>query len=259
MAVEQTSPPLSGDAAFWETAFEDEAAGFISLVARAKTPDVLRGSAAVIIEKLFARKDDRPNVAKYISQLNAIVPEDASPENLDALSEGVIELLRTIKDERKQKVAALADQPVRKKAKKKGERRVAVEERKPLVPRWAAMAGLGVVAVCGVEVIAVWSLSQEELPPASLLVKEMRLASRGAGPLIHVYGGALKVRETVAAFTITAEAVPHTACVSAAWELVNSGRVMVNRVMPSRVTAARLAELCASQGENATITWFPKN
>ena len=257
MAAEQTSRPMARDAAFWEAAFEDKTAGFIALIARAQTPDALRGSAAVVIRKLFARKDDRPNIAKYTAELNGIVPEDASPADLDALRDGVIALLRRIKEERKQKVAVLAVHAVRKKAKKAGERRVAIEESKPMVPRWVAMGGLGVIAACGVAAIAVWSSLQEELPPASRLVDEMRLAARGAGPLTHVFGGALKVAETVAAFTITAEAVPHTACVSAAWNLVGSGRVAVNGVAPSRVSAAVLAELCARQGDNATITWIP--
>ncbi|MDP6572037.1 MAG: hypothetical protein QGI63_03785 [Rhodospirillales bacterium] len=261
MAAEQSSRPMVQDAAFWEAAFEDETSGFIALISRAQTPDVLRGSAAVIIQKLFARKDDRPNVSKYTAELNVIVPEDASPANLDALRDGVIELMRSIKEERKQKVAQLASHAVRKKpkkAKKGGERRVVIQERKPMVPRWVAMAVLGVIAVSGVAAVAYWSSLQEELPPASLLVDEMRLAARGAGPLTHVYGGALKVRETVTAFTITAEAVPRQACVSAAWDLVGSGRVMVNGVTPSRVTAAVLAELCASDGEVATLIWIPK-
>ncbi|HJO73446.1 MAG TPA: hypothetical protein QGG32_11455 [Rhodospirillales bacterium] len=46
--------------------------------------------------------------------------------------------------------------------------------------------------------------------------------------------------------------------ISAAWGLVGSGRVMVNGVTPSRVTAAILVELCASDGEAATLIWFPK-
>ena len=103
MAAEQLSRPLSGDAAFWEVAFEDETAGFIALIARAQTPDVLRGSAAVIIEKLFSRKDDRPNIAKFTAKLNSMVPEDAPPEELSAMSAGVIALMRVIKEERKQR------------------------------------------------------------------------------------------------------------------------------------------------------------
>ena len=260
MAAEQTSHPMSGDAVFWEAAFEDETSGFIALIARAQTPDVLRGSAAVIIEKLFTRKDDRPNVAKFIGELNGMVPEDASPADLDAMRDGVIGLMRRIKEERKQKAtdhAAQAARPARKKAKKGGERRAKTVERKALVPRWVAMAGLGVVAACGVAAIAVWSNLQEELPPSSRLVNEMELAARGAGPLTHVFGGALKVAETVAAFTITAEAVPQKACVGAAWDLVRLGRVAVNGVTPKRVSAAVLAELCASAGENATIIWIP--
>ena len=121
------------------------------------------------------------------------------------------------------------------------------------------MAGLDVVVVCGVAAIAVWSHLQEELPPSAHLVFEMRLAARGAGPLNHIFGGALKVIETVSAFTITAEGVPQKACVSAAWDLVHVGRVAVNGVTPGRVSAAVLAELCASAGENATIVWIPKN
>ena len=260
MAAEQTSHPMSGDAAFWEAAFEDETSGFIALIARAQTPDVLRGSAAVIIEKLFTRKDDRPNVAKFIGELNGMVPEDASPADLDAMRDGVVGLMRRIKEERKQKAtdhAAQAARPARKKAKKGGERRAKTAERKPLVPRWVAMAGLGAVAVGGVAAIAVWSNLQEELPPSSHLVNEMRLAARGGGPLNHIFGGALKVSETVSAFTITAEAVPQKACVGAAWDLVHSGRVAVNGVTPKRVSAAVLAELCASHGENATIIWIP--
>ena len=164
MAAEQTSRSIAGDAANWEAAFEDETVGFIPLIARARTPNVLRGSAAVVIEKLFARKDDRQNIAKHTAQLNGIVPEDASPADMDDMRDGVIALLRRIKEERKQKAAVHAK---RKKVKKGGERRVAIEARKPMVPRWVAMAALGVIAVCGVAAIAVWSGLQKELPPVA--------------------------------------------------------------------------------------------
>ena len=42
-----------------------------------------------------------------------------------------------------------------------------------------------------------------------------------------------------------------------AWGLVRLGRVAVNGVTPMRVSAAILADLCASAGENATISWIP--
>jgi hypothetical protein len=39
------------------------------------------------------------------------------------------------------------------------------------------------------------------------------------------------------------------------WRLAKQGTIVVNGVLPQRLSAARLSELCS--GDNATLLWVP--
>ena len=187
--------------------------------------------------------------------MNGILADDAHPADMDALRDRVTNLLRRIKENRKRTSAFAA----RKEVAKGGERRLAVAERKPVYASWVWMSVLGAVALCGVGFLVVWSNLEDEVPAYTRLVEEMELAAHGGAPAFHAFGGALKVEARGESIAVTAESVPHGVCVNAAWKLARTGRVAINGIMPRRLVATQLAELCGRRETGATITWFPTN
>ncbi len=90
----------------WHAVFEDPERGLISLIGKAQTSEVLRQVTVVVIEKLFSRRNDGANRGKYLKQVHAILPEEATDEQMEALREGATKLLRSVRDDRKDKAAA---------------------------------------------------------------------------------------------------------------------------------------------------------
>lgn len=94
-----------------------------------------------------------------------------------------------------------------------------------------------------------------ELPPSSLLAEQMELAAMGDGPITHGFGGALSKDTWGDIISVTATEVPQEACVHTAWVLIGKGTIAINGVVPRRVTAAILAQLCGQHGNGSTVTW----
>ena len=57
---------------------------------------------------------------------------------------------------------------------------------------------------------------------------------------------------------LVADHVPPSACVSVGWKLVRKGLLSINGTMPTRVSAAKLADLCNQEDGAAVLTWIPK-
>ncbi len=270
-------PLTPAGAADWDVVFEDRETGFIPLIARAHTPEALEKCTKVVIRKLFTRKNDRSEVKKFTVELATIIDGDAPVPELDAMRYGVTGLLRRIKEERKRKANAHV---ARMKAGETRERRAAIVERKPVIKStrffsslegwlggvtvfdrfpWVWRSVLGGLIVGGVAFLANASIWREEMPTYSHLVEQMVLtADHGAVPASHVFGGALRVESMGGNIAITAQAVPRKPCVNAAWVLARTGRVAINGVMPSRITAAVLGELCGRGSRGGKITWIPR-
>ncbi len=79
----------------WQVVFEDGQSGLIGLVTQARSTDALSQSTAVLIEKLFTRKNDAAEVARYMKQLDAIIAAE-----LDGTKASITGLLRQIKQDR---------------------------------------------------------------------------------------------------------------------------------------------------------------
>lgn len=93
---------------------------------------------------------------------------------------------------------------------------------------------------------------------AAQLVDELRsvAASRPIGdPLFGSYPSVLGSGRDM---KIVVGKVPPKVCVLASWDLYRQGGITVNGVTPSRVSAAKLVELC-NLDETATIIWFPNS
>ena len=93
---------------------------------------------------------------------------------------------------------------------------------------------------------------------ATQLVDELRAvaASRPVGtPIFGAYPSVLGSGRDM---KIVVGKVPPKVCVLASWDLYRQGGITVNGVTPSRVSAAKLVELC-NLDETATIIWFPNS
>ena len=255
MSANRTWPPKPDGTPDWEVMFEDEKTGLIPLIAQAHAPEALRQSVTAVIQGLFTRKNDRSSIKKFTAELNRILADYTHPTDINALHDRVTTLLRRIKEDRKRTGAKAA----RKKMGKDGERRLAVAKRKPVYSSWVWLSAFGAVAVCGVGFLVVWSNLEEDTPAFTRLVEEMEFAAQGGALSSHVFGGALKVEAEGKIIAVTADSVPRSACVNAAWILGGTGKVAINGMMPTRLIATQLADLCGRVETGATITWFPEN
>jgi hypothetical protein len=93
---------------------------------------------------------------------------------------------------------------------------------------------------------------------ADTLLNQMQSAVTGTVPAIHAYGGALNLVVKDGRMLVIAFALPTKACVQAGWRLSKQGIIIVNGVLPPRLSAARLAELCSMVEGGATLTWVPE-
>lgn len=116
--------------------------------------------------------------------------------------------------------------------------------------------GLGVIILGGG--VALWQLLDAERAsgePADMLLAQMQAAARGESPPpFHALGGALRTVYGQGRINVVAEDVPSSPCVKVGWRLAKKGTLIVNGVLPTRLSAAKLTELCEG---GATLTWIP--
>lgn len=84
----------------WEVVFENPDTGFIQLVAKSPSPEVLRQATTLIIDKLFTRRGDEDEVVNLKNQLESIL---TNPGDIASKQTGVSGLLRQIKEARVEK------------------------------------------------------------------------------------------------------------------------------------------------------------
>lgn len=121
-----------------------------------------------------------------------------------------------------------------------------------------AIALVGAALAAGLA--GIWLLVQPGTPqadPTDALLDQMHFAASGHVAASHVYGGGLTVTHN-GRMTITAEGLPGKACVQVGWHLAKEGTIIVNGIMPARLSAAKLSELCSDRDGGATLTWVPE-
>lgn len=92
-------------------------------------------------------------------------------------------------------------------------------------------------------------------PTPEALVTQMEDTLISAAPAKNIYGGMI-FSDHGNPPSVTVAGIPNKACVSAGWRLARTGVVTINGVMPERVSAAILAEIC-NQGEANALSWSP--
>lgn len=122
-------------------------------------------------------------------------------------------------------------------------------------PLWMSAGAAAILSGGGVALWLLLAAERASGDPADMLVAQMQAAGRGeSSPAFHVLGGGLRTVYGMGRINVIAEDVPSSPCVKAGWRLAKSGTIIVNGVLPSRLSAAKLSELCAN---GATLIWVP--
>ena len=124
----------------WEQVFEDPEHGFVALVDKAETVDVLKQCATVVIQQLFTRKGDEVERDRATNLLERVTDSDAIAAELGAKKRLVSSLLRNIKGERLEK----AEEYLRRKKKRAIIERRGMEKRRKKQMEYG-MWGVGAV------------------------------------------------------------------------------------------------------------------
>jgi len=84
----------------WELVFEAEETGLVTMISRANTVDALDACARVVVKSLFTRKNDRPEIARFMAQLETAVAEGHRTGDVEVTRTKVVRVLHQIKGER---------------------------------------------------------------------------------------------------------------------------------------------------------------
>jgi hypothetical protein len=89
---------------------------------------------------------------------------------------------------------------------------------------------------------------------ATDLVVQMKAAALGRPLGAKVFDNYPTVQRNKQVAVVSIDKIPPKVCVLVSWDLYHFGFITVNGSTPSRVTAAKLVELC-NENETATLTW----
>ena len=274
--VNETWPKTKAGTIDWEVVFENAETGLIPLISGAGSASTLRDSALAVVKLLYTRKDDPPEIERFTAELQGLIPDDTPEHLLPSLVEGVTAILRQIKDERirkaeeyvrheeinedgerrdaakraeKARKAPGAPGPNKKRKKKAGGKKWPVDPR--IAGGTAALAVLGMIVYFA-------ATGEEEKSTLRVLIDQMKAAVAGEAVKTHVYQGRLRVEAKAGRVAVSAFGIPPDGCSSAAWYFVNRGNVIINGLMPRRISPSILKKLCGRNPSGATLTWVSK-
>jgi len=278
----------------WEMVFEASDSGLISLISAAHSAKALRECTIVVIQQLHTRKNDPEEVARFVGELNALVPDSLPAAALPRVTQALVSILRKIKDDRiaraeayvaakaaesikahwqdqaRDEARAAAAEPEDALNDNADDRRVESvevvipnfsfeEEEKPAYGLYGGIAA-AVVAVIGLAAyLILGSSSGDDFAESNkLFMQQMHMAADGNGPPEHVFGGNLSVGILAGRPAVTADSVPSENCQSVSWSLAARGNVMISGVMPKNVAPMVLKDLCSRKLLGATLIWLPQ-
>lgn len=108
------------------------------------------------------------------------------------------------------------------------------------------------IAIAGA---GIWAAKESGPDPTETLLEQVHDAALGTVAPIHAFGGGLTAIRSSGRMHVIAQGLPSKACVQVGWRLAREGTVIIDGVLPVRLSAGKLAELCA--GDGATLTWIP--
>ncbi len=122
----------------------------------------------------------------------------------------------------------------------------------------AALAVAVAVAAAAAVVVLRGAGPHQAAKPEDLLLEQFQQAAAGTVASPHVFGGGLTVEKANGRINVTAASVPAQACVQVGWQLARQGTIIINGVLPQRISGAILAQLCALDPKGATLVWAPQ-
>ncbi|MGE5516455.1 MAG: hypothetical protein ACM31D_11615 [Bacteroidota bacterium] len=117
---------------------------------------------------------------------------------------------------------------------------------------WITLVVIAAAAAAG---LWFWLGGAPAVDASTQLLTQMEAAAQGSAAPTHVFGGALTVSRANGRASVVAENVPSRACVQVGWRLAREGTIIVNGTLPTRLSAAKLSDLCS--GDAATLMWVP--
>ena len=271
-----TWPKTKAGTIDWEVVFENGETGLIPLISGAGSASALRDSALAVVKLLYTREDDSPEFERLTAELQGLIPNDTPEDALPRMVEGVTAILRQIKDDRIRKAeeyvrheemikdgerrdAANRADKVRKApgapGPKKKRKKKARGKKWPVDPRIAG--GAAALAVLGMIVFSV-ATGEEKISTLRVMIDQMKAAVAGEPVKTHAYQGLLRVEARAGRVAVSVFGIPSDACSGAAWYFVNRGNVIINGLMPRRISPNILKKLCDRNPSGATLTWVSK-
>ncbi len=91
------SPKKPDGTTDWDVVFDDPERGLIALIDRVRTTEALQDCGLIIIKRLFTRKNDQLDVARFNNELNEIISSAGTERELTEIKQKVILMLQRIK------------------------------------------------------------------------------------------------------------------------------------------------------------------
>lgn len=240
---------------------EEQGALFQALIhkiSQTGDPARLRDASLAALGLMLRRPSDQTLRVNLTSQIDSILAgiEPDRPETVHLAARQCLVVLRRARDARLPQVDSargLRSPPKRHRSPSSSHHHAAA--------RALTIAGGGTVLVgC---LLWAWGLTVHPAPAPEMadgqrLAEQIAAAAEAAPMPTHLLGGPL--RRTVQEgqpTVVVAEKVPPQACTAAGWTLVRKGTLSINGITPSRLSAARITELC-NQSSVASLRWVPK-
>lgn len=111
----QTGSPKKPDGTTdWDIVFDDPDVGLIALIGRVTSTDALQACGLLMIRRLFTRKNDELDVARFTNELNETISYAGAVGDIEAIKAEVIVMLRRIKDIRVAKARVYLEEKTKK-------------------------------------------------------------------------------------------------------------------------------------------------
>ena len=241
---------------------EEQGALFQALIhkiSQTEDPARLRDASLAALGLMLSRPSDQTLRGELTTQLDSILAgvRPDRPETVHLAARQCLVVLRRARDARLPRPGTARSLH----APPKRRRRPSSSSHHHAAARALTIAGGGTVLVgC---LLWMWGLTVHPAPAPEMadgqrLAEQIAAAAETAPMPTHLLGGPL--RRTVQEgqpTVVVAEKVPPHVCAAAGWTLVRKGTLSINGITPSRLSAARITELC-NQSSVASLRWVPK-
>lgn len=242
---------------------EDQEALFQALIhkiSQTQDPARLRDATLAALGLMLRRPSDQALRTELSDKVDAILAPlaEATPQEIHLAARRCLTVLRIARDRRQPRV----QNPIAVRARFRRRRSTSPSSSHAAATRALTIAGGGTILVgllLWMGGLAVHPAPAPEMADAQRLAEQIIGAAQTLPPPQHLFGGPLRrTSQEGQAIVVVAEMVPPHACAVAGWALLRKGTLTINGVTPSRISAARVTELCNQNAALASLRWVPK-